>query len=288
MRPPPQRQPVSSCRAGKASAPPYGRREGETLDRGNREGTQGPVEGVVERSLYFSSKQGSTAKTSVELEAGARDLTGSSGTLCIGDAKMAEGGSATVRDLVVENFGIVIAYVVPGGAALLAGMFASSALKEWVSQAAGQATTFGGFLILTTVALGLGMIVQAARFFFFERFLAGSEMITKRYPQLIRENADQAKRRRAQVRAALRENTEAHYRFYQCHGGLLLVIPAIVFAWAMGRPAGALAWKLWCVVAVAALLEVALFSSALDALKRNRDKERDILTAVPASKEAAA
>jgi hypothetical protein len=205
---------------------------------------------------------------------------------------MAESGSATVRDLVAENFGIVVAYVVPGGVALLAGMYASPGLKGWVSQAAGEATTFGGFLILVTVALGLGMIVQAARFFFFERFLTwrrlpGSSRIKDRYPDLFRERASHSTRREPEVRAAFRELSEAHYRFYQCHGGLFIAGPAAFVSWWYWRPSSAGVVKLAVVGALLLLAEVALFEAALDALKRNRERERDILTAAPATKEAA-
>lgn len=62
-----------------------------------------------------------------------------------------------------DNFGPLVAYLVPG-ATLLAGLSPHSAtLRGWFSFGTADAPTIGGFLFLTVAALAAGMTVSAVR-----------------------------------------------------------------------------------------------------------------------------
>src|SRR5438105_2045861 len=62
-----------------------------------------------------------------------------------------------------ENFGSLIAYLVPGATALLGGSVFSPLLKTWFSFASEGAPTIGGFLYLTVASLAAGMTVSVVR-----------------------------------------------------------------------------------------------------------------------------
>ena len=79
---------------------------------------------------------------------------------------MADSSSETlpIRDLVAENFGLLIAYIVPGLAGLWAACVWDPGVRAWVAQSesANLYTSIGGFLVLTMAALGVGLTGASA------------------------------------------------------------------------------------------------------------------------------
>jgi hypothetical protein len=183
--------------------------------------------------------------------------------------------SLPVRDLLAENFGLLIAYVVPGLAALWACALWDVKIGAWMAQAGTLDTTIGGFLILTVAALGAGMLVQALRFALFELLLPKSSHALRWWPYLTAPSYEHRQRRDPEVRAALREITDQHYRYYQCHGGLSVALVAVLVAWCVREENVSFGAK----AAMAALCLVclaALFLAAMDALRRTRERMTEI------------
>src|SRR5947209_7139215 len=62
-----------------------------------------------------------------------------------------------------DNFGPLIAYLVPGATVLLGASPFSPTLRAWLATGPADAPTIGGFLYLTVAALAAGMTVSAVR-----------------------------------------------------------------------------------------------------------------------------
>jgi hypothetical protein len=62
-----------------------------------------------------------------------------------------------------DNFGPLIAYLVPGATALVGFSQFSPILQTWLAATAVDAPTIGGFLYLTTASLAAGMTISAIR-----------------------------------------------------------------------------------------------------------------------------
>lgn len=62
-----------------------------------------------------------------------------------------------------DNFGPLIAYLVPGATVLVGISNFSTTLQHWLGNSSATAPTIGGFLYLTVAALAAGMTVSALR-----------------------------------------------------------------------------------------------------------------------------
>lgn len=67
------------------------------------------------------------------------------------------------KDRTVNDFGLLIAYLVPGAVALAGLSRFSGTLRGWFATAPVEAPTLGGFLYLTAAALAAGMTLNAVR-----------------------------------------------------------------------------------------------------------------------------
>ena len=66
----------------------------------------------------------------------------------------------TVSD---RNFGVLIAYLVPGFTALWGASFFSETLRNWLTGTAADGPTIGGFLYVTLAAVAAGLTVSTIR-----------------------------------------------------------------------------------------------------------------------------
>ena len=71
------------------------------------------------------------------------------------------GGS--VKDVTTNNFGLLIAFVLPGFVLLWGMAPYSSTISEWLGQATSNAPTVGGFLYVTLASVGLGVAQHGRR-----------------------------------------------------------------------------------------------------------------------------
>ena len=68
-----------------------------------------------------------------------------------------------MKDVTSNNFGVLIAYLVPGATALWGLSSFSPALRSWFAATPTDAPTISGFLYLTVASLAVGMTVTAIR-----------------------------------------------------------------------------------------------------------------------------
>lgn len=62
-----------------------------------------------------------------------------------------------------KDFGLLIAYILPGFIALLGYADRSETIQLWLGQTADQSPTIGGFLFLTVAAIFVGMTLSTVR-----------------------------------------------------------------------------------------------------------------------------
>lgn len=154
-----------------------------------------------------------------------------------------------------DNFGPLIAYLVPGATVLLGLSPFSPTLQAWFATAPAGAPTIGGFLYLTVASVSAGMIVSALRWATVDPCL---RLAGIRSPSL--------------DFAALGRNVEAflllieiHYRHYQFYANML-VATAIAYA-SYRASTGGLAAPGWPDVAVL-VLEGVFVAAARDTLAK--------------------
>ena len=68
-----------------------------------------------------------------------------------------------MKDVTSNNFGVLIAYLVPGATALWGLSSFSPSLRAWFAATPRDAPTISGFLYLTVASLAVGMTVTAIR-----------------------------------------------------------------------------------------------------------------------------
>ena len=68
-----------------------------------------------------------------------------------------------MRDVTNQNFGLLIAYVLPGVTALWGASYLSPTVRVWLGSAPADAPTVGGFLYLTIAAVAAGLIASTVR-----------------------------------------------------------------------------------------------------------------------------
>jgi len=168
-------------------------------------------------------------------------------------------------DQVSKNFGLVIAFVVPGFIGLWALSYFDATTAKWLGVAAEKETTVGGFLFVLVASIGVGVFLSGIRHLFFDRFLLKD---LGRPPQL-----DQKKRK--DLEGPYQSLKEDHYRFYQFYSNTAVALPIAFLFWVVTQsPAQARA----IVVGVVLLMAVAiLYVSARHCLARYREKQRDLL-----------
>lgn len=68
-----------------------------------------------------------------------------------------------MRELTNHNFGLLIAYLLPGFVSLIGISLVSETVRNWIAESAQSGLTVGGFLYTTLASLTLGLIVSTIR-----------------------------------------------------------------------------------------------------------------------------
>ena len=160
-----------------------------------------------------------------------------------------------MRETYSLNFGLLVAYLVPGFVVLWGVSFYSPVVNTWLFAPPANLPTVGGLLYVTVGSLAAGMTVSAVRWAAFDTLHHWTGVVPPRWNF-----------------AALPEKLEAyqalieiHYRYYQLHSHLLLA-----FAFAYGARFFATPWRVYRVGVVDLgfiIVTVVLFLAARDALK---------------------
>lgn len=156
------------------------------------------------------------------------------------------------EQLTPRNFGLLIAYLVPGFTAVWGAGFRSDTVMSWLGQVDGARV--GGFLFVTIASIAAGMILSALRWLSVDQLhhLSGvrpchfnDSELTERLPGYI-------------------WIVENHYRYHQFYGHMLL---ALLFAHLMWRTGDAVGPGISVDMALV-VIDVSLFAGSRSALQR--------------------
>ncbi|MGP1345509.1 MAG: hypothetical protein ACTS3F_02420 [Phycisphaerales bacterium] len=144
-----------------------------------------------------------------------------------------------------RNFGILIAYIVPGFAALCGLSFVVPELDRWLFGAGVDGPTVGGVLYVTIASIGAGMTCGLLRWATLDRM---NELTGLRRPEFDDRNLEQRL-------GAFSRLVEDHYRYYQFYGNTLIAMIAGYAAWRIslvgtGTGLGWLDASLWAIAIV--------------------------------------
>lgn len=124
-----------------------------------------------------------------------------------------------MRDLRRDNFGILIAYLLPGSVALWGASYHVEAVRPWFQASPGDAPSIGGFLFATLASTSLGMVVSALRWALVDTVLSRLGVRPPRWNfELFAERL-----------AAYEFLIAHHYRYYQFYANMLVAL-AIAYA----------------------------------------------------------
>ena len=123
-----------------------------------------------------------------------------------------------MKDITDKNFGVVIAFWLPGVILLWGLSYSYPGVSRWLNQASGsESPSVGGFLYLTLASLAVGLIVSAVRWMIVDKFL---QCVTGlREPQF-----DFGKLKDKEAFAVFLGVVENHYRFYQYYSNTLVAV----------------------------------------------------------------
>jgi hypothetical protein len=119
-----------------------------------------------------------------------------------------------MRDITRDNFGLLIAYLLPGFVALWGAAYHVEAVQSWLRSTPPDAPTVGGFLYATLASTALGLVLSAVRWAVIDRILA---RLGVRQPNW---DFDQFSERLAAYELLVAH----HYRYYQFYANLLVAL----------------------------------------------------------------
>ncbi|MBW3596957.1 MAG: hypothetical protein KY475_06745 [Planctomycetes bacterium] len=159
-------------------------------------------------------------------------------------------------ELSQRNFGLLIAYLIPGFVVVWGAGYFSETAQSWLSALPDQAPTVGGFLYLTVASVAAGVTVSAIRWAIIDRLHHWTGV---RMPDW--DFADYPSKL-----AAFDAIVQDHYRYYQFYANMLVAVVFLFVARLATLPETA-AMPLWMVTGFV-LLETVLVAGSRDALRR--------------------
>ena len=121
-----------------------------------------------------------------------------------------------MKDITEKNFGVIIAFLIPGFMLLWGLSYSSDEISKWFAQSgAADAPTVGGFLYATLASLALGLLVSAVRWLIVDRLLHSVSDL----PEI-----DFEKLKNKDTFTAFEGVVENHYRYYQYYSNTLVAV----------------------------------------------------------------
>jgi hypothetical protein len=182
--------------------------------------------------------------------------------LCSGAEWQLQPG-AGMRDLSEKNFGILIAYVLPGFVALSGLSFVSPTVATWLAMPPHDPSVSGACFVFLG-SLGAGLMISAIRWVLIDTVhgWTGVSMPEWNFESL------------QEKLAAFYALVHSHYRYYQFYAGMVIAVPI----WIGCRLAGQ-TWEpkelLW--VEAAAAFELVFYLASRDSLKKYHCRASQLL-----------
>jgi len=173
--------------------------------------------------------------------------------------------SNDVRDLSPLNFGLVVAYLVPGFVVLWGLSYHSETVRSWLAAAPATAPTAGGLLYGTLASIACGMTVSALRWAIIDTIHhhTGIPPPTWDFSRL----HDRL--------AAYQTLVEQHYNYFQFYANTLVALTLTYVARRLGTAAPANQWG-WGDAAFGVVC-VVLFLGSRDALRKYYRRAGELL-----------
>jgi hypothetical protein len=170
-----------------------------------------------------------------------------------------------MSELSEKNFGIVIAYVVPGFVALWGVACFSPTVASWIAASQTTAPTVAGFMYVSLASLAAGLVVSAVRWALIDTLHHATGV---RQPNWEFASLDE----RLQGFLALVEN---HYRYYQFFGNTFIAAGFTYRASLIAE--GRQIWRDGWTVLGFVVLEIILFIGSRDTLQKYYSRAERLL-----------
>lgn len=165
-----------------------------------------------------------------------------------------------------QNFGLIIAYLLPGFVALWGASYFSPTIDGWIAASQHSAPTVAGFMYVTLASLAAGVTVSAVRWAILDHLHHATGI---RPPAWKFANLEG----KLQGYLALIEN---HYRYYQFYANMLVAV-ALSSAARLHAAGTASSLRAGPVLGFI-LLEAILFAGSRDTLRKYYDRTQQLLS----------
>lgn len=170
-----------------------------------------------------------------------------------------------MNDVTAKNFGLAIAYLIPGFVALGGVAAVSDVVRVWLGGSAGSGPTVGGFLYVTLGSVATGMTVSALRWAIVDTIHHFTGLPRPRWS-----DSKLAERLRA-----VEHLVEVHYRYYQFYANTLVALLFTFLAWSWSTDVLRTASLYWMILVFAT--EVVFFAASRDTLRKYYDRMASLM-----------
>lgn len=161
-----------------------------------------------------------------------------------------------MKDVTNANFGLLIAYVLPGFVTLWGISLVSGTVRDWLGTSTDQSPTVGGFLYVTLAAVAAGLFVSTIRWAVIDRIHHRTGI----------SEPDWSFSHLNEKLSAFDLLVASHYRYYQCYANGFV---AVAFSTTMFVTFGNLAnSQVGLVTACIVIVELVLWLGARDTLRK--------------------
>lgn len=166
---------------------------------------------------------------------------------------------AEKSDVIDKNFGVVIAFWLPGFLLLWGLAYSFPQLSALLPKSAeGDAPTVGGFLYIALASLAVGLIVSAIRWMIIDALMHWTGVLQSN-------KIDYGQLKDKDILNAFQAAVENHYRYYQYYSNSLVSVLASFIIYLVIKGTGGLAWFVWVALMLVCL---ALFFGSRDSLQK--------------------
>jgi len=169
-----------------------------------------------------------------------------------------------VKDITDKNFGVIIAFLLPGFVLLWGLSFSNTGISRWLTEA--SAPSIGGFLYATLASLALGLLISAVRWLIVDRFLKYVTALPEINFAKLKEDAE--------TFAVFQGIIENHYRYYQYYSNTFVAVIIAFVAYLVFGNSRPSVW-LWLAVI---LLGITLLLASRDSLHKYHVRASQIST----------
>jgi hypothetical protein len=167
-----------------------------------------------------------------------------------------------MKEVTDKNFGVLIAFWIPGALLLWGLSFSVSDLGLWIKSSESGEGTIGNFLFASLASLGTGLMISAIRWASVDQFFERSGVL-KRPPLDLSALTDK------DVLAAFNGAVENHYRYYQYYSNAFVAVAVAFTAYVLSVLKNDV-WRSWLIVHVVlvVLIELILLFASRDSLSK--------------------